>query len=110
MENANEGLVVIGVLTIVWGFLSFFGGGFFQGSILAKYARRFDIVDEKGLIRHEFVFRVFLGAWAVGVGLFQHIHNNLTITIILLSVGMIIVFKIEKNLRGKFLKEKSQKE
>lgn len=106
MHNANEGLVVVGMVIAVWGLLSHYGIAINRAFIIDKYSRNNEILDEKGLLRHDFLFRILLGGTAIAIGIIEQYHMSLPITIAMLVVAFLLIMRWEKAKKATFLKPK----
>ena len=109
MHNANEGLVVVGMVIVVWGAFTYFGIGFSRQTVIDKFARNYEILDENGLLKHDLMFRFLLGISAIIVGIIEHFHASLPITITLLVIAFVLLLRWEKTKRSEFLKPKEPK-
>lgn len=106
MHNANEGLVVVGMVIAVWGILSHYGITINRAYIIDKYSRNYEILEEKGFLKHDFHFRLLMGGAAIVIGIIEQYHTSLPITIALLVVAFMLIMRWEKVKRATFLKPK----
>lgn len=106
MYNANEGLAVVGLVIIVWSAFTYFGLGFSRQTLLDKFSRKYEILDEKALLKNDLFFRLLLGISAMVISVLEQYHGSLPITLLLLTIAFVVILSLEKKRRLNFLKPK----
>ncbi|AKL96989.1 hypothetical protein CACET_c35580 [Clostridium aceticum] len=96
----------VGIMSIIWGLISYYGDESFDEGIVETYSKKFIILDEKRLINHVHLIRIVQGVVFILVSLLQFFHKSNAISIILVLVSIILMIGAHYYQRRKFLSSK----
>ncbi|MBM7615747.1 hypothetical protein [Alkaliphilus hydrothermalis] len=97
----------VGIMSIIWGLISYYGDESFNEGIVESYSKKFIILDENRLINYVHLSRVFHGIVFILVYFLQVFHESNLVSIILVLVTIPLMMGVDYYKKRKFLSMKT---